>query len=313
MPHRTLGGLARPRSDSPERLTELVEALRRNAPTAPGVEAHLHSVITDAAAHPGRLVRARLVDLAARTHGLAAADAEHLACAVEFLHLASLLIDDLPCMDDATHRRGRPCAHRVHGEASTILAALAFINRAYALANLSFARQSAEIRVAAIACLDSCLGTAGLVGGQALDLRFAESPGTARNVSTVALRKTASLFWLAVLLPALPATPSARELHLLKALCIYWGLAYQAADDLADLIGAAATTGKTPGRDRALSRPNLAVALGVPATRHRVARLSAVANQAISTLIGSHPRWSYLIAFHEHVVPSPAGALVNAA
>jgi geranylgeranyl pyrophosphate synthase len=111
----------------------------------------------------------------------------------------------------------------------------------------------------------------------------------------------------------LPATPSARELRLLKALCIYWGLAYQASDDLADLIGATATTGKTPGRDRALSRPNLAVALGVPPTRQRVARLSALATKTIDSLIGGHPRWSYLTAFHEHVVPSPAGALVNAA
>jgi len=313
MPHRTHGGTSRARPDTDERLTDLIEALRRNAPTGPGVETHLHAVIHDAAANPGRLIRARLVDLSARLHGLAANDAEHLACAVEFLHLASLVIDDLPCMDDATHRRGQPCAHRVHGEASTILGALAFINRAYALAHLSFAGQPAETRVAAIACLDSCLGTAGLVGGQALDLRFAESAGTARDVSVVALRKTVSLFWLAVLLPALPAKPSARELHQLKALCIYWGLAYQAADDLSDLIGAVATTGKTPGRDRALSRPNLGVALGVPAARRRVARLGALAERTIGDLVAGDARWGYLAAFHDRIGHLSHGALVNAA
>lgn len=313
MPPRTLSGASRSRTETDERLADLIEALQRNAPTAPGVEAHLHTVIRDAAANPGRLIRARLVDLSARIHGLSAIDAEHLACAVEFLHLASLLIDDLPCMDDATHRRGQPCAHRVHGEASTILGALAFINRAYALAHLSFASQSAETRVAAIACLDSCLGTAGLVGGQALDLRFAESAGTARDVSIAALRKTASLFWLAVLLPALPGKPSARELHSLKALCVYWGLAYQAADDLSDLIGAVATTGKTPGRDRALSRPNLAVALGVPAARRRLARLGALASKTIGDLIAGDARWSYLAAFHERIGQHSNGALVNAA
>ncbi len=313
MPHRILSDASRARTEADERLADLIEALQRNAPTAPGVEAHLHTVIHDAAANPGRLIRARLVDLSARINGLSAVDAEHLACAVEFLHLASLLIDDLPCMDDATHRRGQPCAHRVHGEASTILAALAFINRAYALAHLSFASQSAETRVAAIACLDSCLGTAGLVGGQALDLRFAESAGTARDVSIAALRKTASLFWLAVLLPALPGKPSARELHSLKALCVYWGLAYQAADDLSDLIGAVATTGKTPGRDRALSRPNLAVALGVPAARRRLVRLGALAAKTIGDLVTGDARWSYLAAFHERIGQHSSGALVNAA
>lgn len=299
--------------EATERPDELVSALLRHAPSGPGVEPHLQSVIEDAAANPGRLVRARLVDLAARQHGLAADEAECLACAVEYLHLASLLIDDLPCMDDATQRRGRPCAHRVHGEASTILGALAFINRAYALANLSFARQPADTRVAAIACLDSCLGTSGLVGGQALDLRFAEGPGTARAVSVVALRKTASLFWLAALLPALPSAPSARELHLLKALCVYWGLAYQGADDLADRLGAAATTGKTPGRDRALSRPNLAAAIGVPATRRRLERLARLAERTLESLIAGSPRWVYLAGFHERVVPAASRALVNAA
>ena len=289
----------------------LIRALRENAPVGAGTEPHLLAVIADSAAHPGRLVRARLVHAAALAHGQDSGASEQLACAVEYFHVASLLLDDLPCMDDAKTRRGRPCAHRVHGEASTILGALAFINRAYALANLAFAPQTPAIRVSAHLCLDACLGTAGLVGGQALDLRFAEGTADARAVAVVAMRKTAALFWLSVVFPALLANPTAAELRELKALCLYWGLAYQAVDDLSDVLASSIETGKTTGRDRALQRPNLALVLGVPAARRRLVRLASQATATITRLETLHSRWDYLIRFHRSLFIGQVASLVD--
>lgn len=295
--------------NTPGSYLRLCAALIENSPAAAATDARLRGTLDFAAKTPGKLIRARLVLAAAGAHGFEPGPAERLACAVEYFHIASLMLDDLPCMDDADTRRGQPCAHRVYGEASTILGALAFINRAYALAGFAFAAYPAEIRMRATACLDACLGPAGLTGGQAADLSFAESDRSARAVSSIASRKTGALFWLAVYFPALLAAPSAGELRALKALCIYWGLAYQAADDLQDVLLNAFETGKTTGRDRALNRPNLAHAIGVDAAQARVGRLLGQARRAVGRLETVSPRWGYLGGFHREFVEPMVSAV----
>lgn len=275
----------------------LATALREYAPVVPLMEPHLEAAILQVTTETGKLVRARLVLAAARAHGLAEAEALPLATAVEYFHTASLLLDDLPCMDDATTRRGHRCVHRVHGEATAILAALALINRAYLLLGVALAGQSEAIRREAMAGVDACLGPAGLVGGQAADLRFRDGPGGARAVSRIATGKTGALFWLAVYLPALLAQPEATERRALKALCVNWGLAFQALDDLGDLRAAHPASGKDAGNDVRQGRPNLALALGVPATRARVSRQVRLAGEALDRLQSRGARWSYLRRF----------------
>jgi geranylgeranyl pyrophosphate synthase len=298
--------------NSPDAYARLCAALLDNSPGAQAADVRLRDTLALAAGNPGKLVRARLVLAAARRHGLDDGPAERLACAIEYFHLASLLLDDLPCMDDAFTRRGRPCAHRIHGEAATILGALAFINRAYALTGFAFAAYPLETRLKATACLDSCLGPAGLVGGQAADLSFAGSDRSPRAVMAVAARKTGALFWLAVYFPALLASPSAAELRDLKALCVYWGLAYQAADDLQDALSTAFEAGKTTGRDRALTRPNLVHAIGAAATQGRLTRLLRQARGVVARLESRAPRWDYLGGFQREFVEPMVGAAAAA-
>ena len=293
----------------------IIEALREYAPAGPLAEPHLAAVLAQAVGNPGKLIRARLVHAAAVTHGLDEDLALQLACAVEFYHIDSLLLDDLPCMDDADTRRGLPCAHRVHGEAPTILAALALINRAYALAGFALCAQPMPVRLAAMACLDACLGVPGLVGGQARDLAFAESDRSAREIGRIAAAKTGALFWLAVYFPGLIAQPDAEEGRLLKALCLYWGLGFQALDDLGDagVAGAADPQGKTAGRDQALTRPNLVHVLGEAATKRRVGRLLSQAERALGALIARRADWSYLSTFHHNFFVANASRLVRSA
>ncbi|PAW63369.1 MAG: hypothetical protein B9S34_14480 [Opitutia bacterium Tous-C1TDCM] len=297
--------------------TRLASALVRYAPRGAALEPHLHASLAQMAANPGKLLRAQLVLVAAEHHGLTGPAAEKLACAVEYYHAASLVIDDLPCMDDAVTRRGQVCVHRQHGEATAILAALGYINRAYALAGEALQRQPQRVRREATAILEQTLGAAGLVGGQAWDLGFGETDRSARTVGRIAAAKTGALFQLAILLPATLARPAAGERRALKALCVYWGLQFQIADDLRDVLCTSVQEGKTTGRDRLLARPNFALAAGVDAARARLERLARQSARALDTLAADGAgRWSYLQAFHAAISPAltiPADAISAAA
>ncbi len=280
---------------------DISDALIRHAPPAGQAVESLRRALAAAVGRPGRMVRAALVLESAESAGMPALAAEQLACAVEYWHLASLLLDDLPCMDDARERRGAECVHRAHGEATAILAALALINRAYALVGEAFAGRRAPVRRAAVALVDRVLGPAGIVGGQARDLGFASGVQTPREIGRIAWQKTGTLLWLCVALPALWTAPARAEQRALRGLCVYWGLAYQAIDDLRDVLATSVDAGKTVQRDAVLQRPNLALALGVPAARRRVERLLAQAGRTVAALVAHDARKSFLARWHEDV------------
>ncbi len=283
-------------------------ALHRHLPAPARAEPRLLAALRQGADHPGKLVRGRLVLAAARSHRLPRARALELACAVEYFHTASLLLDDLPCMDDAAVRRGQTCVHRRHGEATAILAALALINRAYALAGRALAVYPRAVRLRATALLDRALGLAGLVGGQAWDLAFGRTDRAPALVGRIAAAKTGALLDLAVRLPAALARTSPAERRALAALCVYWGQLYQVADDLADLRGGTAP-GKSTGRDGALARPNLALALGTARAEARFHRLTRQAARALAALRArGRGRWDYLSELHASVARLPAPA-----
>jgi len=293
---------------------QLAEALQAHSPTLPGGEPALSAALVQLTGQTGKLLRARLTLSTARSFGWEESAAVNLAVAVEYFHVASLALDDLPCMDDALERRGQPCVHRQHGEATAILAALALINRAYFLVNTTFAAQPLSLRQAAAACVDRCLGSVGLVGGQARDLAFASSARSAREIGRIALAKSGALFGLAVMLPALAADPLPQESRQLRALCLYWGLSFQLVDDLRDVLSNSAVEGKTTGRDRVLGRPNLVLALGVAAARARLARLDGLAHRTMARLTPTgEGRWGCLASFQGEALAALSANLARTA
>ena len=126
---------------------------------------------------PAKRVRAVLMMIAARELGGREEHALDLACSLEMIHAASLILDDLPAMDDAETRRGLPANHRVFGEATAILAAIGLLNRAYGVAAASEAL-SLEQRHSAIEVLHWAVGLDGLVRGQHDDLADARATMT---------------------------------------------------------------------------------------------------------------------------------------
>lgn len=279
-------------------------SLRTHSPAVAGTPGSLARAVREAVANTGSLKRAQIALLAGKSLGVAAAANEKIACAVEYFHIASLLLDDLPCMDDALVRRGAPCIHRSHGEARAILGALALINKAYALIWSATGRVS-SIRAGAVSrCVDECLGPRGVVGGQALDLEFAGASHPARAVGRIAIGKTSPLIRLALELPAIAGLASAAEIAAVRRLSIYWGLLYQCADDFADVGLATAPTGKSGGRDSALGRPNLVTRSGPGRARSLMSRWAAQASATIERLTCMNPAWGFLRPVHA-AMPAP--------
>lgn len=258
------------------------------------VESRLGAALADILAHPGSLVRAVTAYLVGIETGMAEEAARAVACGIEYLHTASLVFDDLPAMDDARTRRGAVCPHIAHGEAVAMLAALALINRGYALLWQGIRRASPSRRERAGGWVDERLGTTGVIGGQAFDLRGWRGEQSVSEVSEVAARKTGDLLRLTLVLPALIGHGTEREIQLLDRIGLLRGLAYQAADDLKDVLCADGECGKTGGRDVELGRPNLILAEGFQATLRRFKRLRQTGDRVQGRLPGGESRWGML-------------------
>lgn len=260
----------------------------------PNIDPNLEGALRQVLDNPGSLVRPRMVYQVATAHGLDPVRAQDLAIALEYFHTASILFDDLPCMDNGLERRGAPCTHIVFGEAGAILAALALINRAYALAWQAIAGCSQSRHADAMAYLERRLGVQGLLNGQSMDLNYFGLPHTRETTERIAQGKTVSLIRLTLVLPAILGDASRREIQLLERIAFFWGLGYQIVDDLKDQLRSAAETGKTVARDLLLDRPNIAAAIGVEGAAQRLARFIKLGDKTLCRLLQSRQSMEFL-------------------
>lgn len=276
---------------------ELRESFAGALQRGPHLEPTLNEALGYVLSHPGSMVRARLSLGLAMTYGAPKQVAKDLAIGLEYFHTASLLFDDLPCMDNAMMRRGARCVHLEYGQASTVLAALALINCAYGLVWGTMRIVPVEFQGSALGYLLERLGADGLLNGQSLDLNFKTNARGIAATERVARSKTVPLIELALVLPAMVGQAPRREIQLLGRLSLCWGLAYQLADDLKDVLGAQEQTGKSTSRDRVLGRPNSVLALGVPAAVDRLGRLIHAGNRTLDRLLGARPSLGFLREF----------------
>lgn len=272
----------------------IVTAYQTHIALPGGLDSKLRAALQHTLAHPGNLVRARLAYSTGRCYGVAAETSLRLAMAVEYFHTASLLFDDLPCMDDAQERRGNACTHVAHGEASAILSALALINHAYAQVWEALADVPKPMRQTAGRYVEQCLGVAGLLNGQSHDLNSAGAPRNPALTQEIAIGKTVSLIRLSLVLPAMVGGAGAFERQLLERLAMFWGLSYQILDDLKDVHAETLSTGKTGARDAALNRPNLALAIGAREALGRTQRLLGLADRTLVSLLHRAPGMEFL-------------------
>jgi geranylgeranyl pyrophosphate synthase len=271
-----------------------VEEFRSFLPLPASLDEPFEEALRHVLDNPGSLVRPRLVYQVATAYGLTAPRAKDLAIALEYFHTASLVFDDLPCMDNALERRGVPCVHFAFGESGAILTALALINRAYALTWRAVSAAAIEDQPRALDYIEHRLGVNGLLAGQSLDLHYGTLPHTRESTERIARGKTVSLIRLTLLLPAMLGGANQREIQLMERIALYWGLGYQMVDDLKDLLQDPKEAGKTVARDVLLDRPNVAAVMGVEGTVQRLSRFIQLGDHALASLLRLRPGVTFL-------------------
>ncbi len=257
------------------------------------LEPHLRQALDRVLRNPGSLIRPEIILQLALGYDLPENVATDLAIGLEYFHTASLLFDDLPAMDDAVERRGSACVHIEFGDAGAILAALALVNRAYALtwgAVSACPKRQSE----ALAYVEQNLGVNGLLNGQSMDLHYTTSAHDRRATEQIAMGKTVSLIRLTLVLPAMLGGASAVELQLLERISLYWGLSYQIVDDLKDILQSSSESGKTVSRDLSLDRPNVALVMGIDGASERLGRLIELGDRMLRRLIVLRPNVAFL-------------------
>jgi geranylgeranyl diphosphate synthase, type II len=250
------------------------ETLRRLVPDGPTPVSRAMAYTLQA---PSKRIRPVLTLLSAELCGGSAARAMPAAAVMELVHASSLILDDLPSMDNATLRRGRPANHVKFGEAVAILAAFGLLN--YAFGTLSRAYEPAlATRLAALVA--DAVGSDGLIDGQAADLLATDAEIEFDLLERIHRGKPGALFNASAIGGAMTAGADREAMTALSAFAKNLGLAFQIIDDLLDVEGDPAETGKDARKD---ARKTTFVSFsGVDGAHQLAAELCQTADRALA-------------------------------
>ncbi len=250
---------------------ELVEqALERYLPAEEEEPTALHRAMRYSVFAGGKRVRPALLLEACAAVGGNPVQASPAACAVELIHTYSLIHDDLPCMDDADTRRGKPTCHKAFGEAVAVLAGDALLTLAFeVLAELPANDVDPTIALQVTQTIAQAVGSLGMVGGQTLDILAASEQNdalTLEQLYPMHTMKTGRLIQASLEAGGLIADAPLAKQRALRDYGKHVGLAFQVADDLLDVEGTEQSLGKTTG-DAARGKLTFPAVLGVEAAR----------------------------------------------
>lgn len=199
----------------------------------------------------GKRVRGILMMAVGEAFGCKAEKLVHAAAAIEMIHASSLVLDDLPSMDDALLRRGAPTLHREFGEDLAILSAVALLNHAYGLVARSHAELSPRrwpMQQVVQRVVDA-VGWDGTIAGEAVDLHSAEAQLDFDTLEFIHSRKTGTLFVAAAAVGGMLANIHPAPLQRIEVFAKNLGLAFQITDDVLDATSSVETLGKDVGKD----------------------------------------------------------------
>jgi geranylgeranyl diphosphate synthase type II len=234
----------------------------------------------------GKRLRPVLCLAAAERNGVRAERAMPLALALEFVHTASLIHDDLPCMDNDDLRRGRPSNHKVFGECLAVLAGFSLLIWAFehALSGLVENGIPPVRALQAVAYLCAATGPEGMCGGQTLDTDRASQDADRDFVYRIAAKKTSALIRASVVTGALLAGAADEVTRRYSEYGEHIGIAFQIVDDILDATGTPEKLGKTPHKDETQDKKTFVAAYGLDGAKRRAEDESAKAADALSPL-----------------------------
>jgi len=251
-------------------------------PAATVVPTKLHEAMRYALLGGGKRVRPLLVYAAGALFGADSGVLSRAAAAVEMIHAYSLVHDDMPCMDDDELRRGKPTVHVAYDEATALLVGDALQSQAFLVLSEAGDAIPAARLVSMLRLLAHASGSAGMCGGQAIDLDSVGLSLTLEQLEQMHQLKTGALLRASVLLGA----TAGKELTDAETAALHTysraiGLAFQVVDDVLDATADSATLGKTAGKDAADNKPTYVSILGLEPSRALAQQLRLDAHKAL--------------------------------
>ncbi len=265
-----------------ERLAAFERAAEDQLPPANRKPVRLHQAMRYATLQGGKRVRPLLVYAAGEAVQAPADALQAAALAVEYVHVYSLIHDDLPCMDNDVLRRGKPTVHVAFDEATAMLAGDAL--QAEAFRAITHAAMLPATQALLVAELAEAASTAGMCGGQAIDLDAVGSTMSLADLEQMHLMKTGALLRAAIRMGARAGGANAAMLEAFDADARAIGLAFQVVDDVLDVEASSAELGKTAGKDAQQGKPTYVSMLGLTEAKAWAERLRQDAHRALDRL-----------------------------
>lgn len=261
---------------------QVERALGDFLPAAATVPHKLHEAMRYTALGGGKRVRPLLAYASGVLFGADRQALARVASAVEMIHVYSLVHDDMPCMDDDDLRRGKPTVHVAYDEATALLVGDALQAQAFqVLAEADTVPPQRLVKM--LGLLAEAAGSAGMCGGQAIDLDSVGLALTRDELERMHQLKTGAMLRVSVVLGALSGRDlSPQELDALGAYSKAIGLAFQVVDDVLDATADSATLGKTAGKDAADNKPTYVSILGLEPSRALAEQLRREAHDALA-------------------------------
>ena len=255
-----------------------------------GAPAELVQAMRYAVLDGGKRLRPMLVLAACEAVGGDAAAAMRAACSAELIHAYSLVHDDMPCMDNDVLRRGKPTVHVQFGEATALLAGDALQALAFELLTPDDALVPVAMQAAWCRLLARAAGSAGMAGGQAIDLASVGCVLSEKQLRDMHELKTGALLQGSVMMGAACGHPTKNQNTALMQYGAAVGLAFQVVDDILDVTADSVTLGKTAGKDAVDQKPTYVSILGLDRSRLYAKELLVNALSALDSGQLPHPQ-----------------------
>lgn len=250
----------------------------------PDVPPRLMDAMTYSLSAGGKRLRPALCLAAAEMCGSRPEVALPMALAIEFMHTASLIHDDLPCMDDDDLRRGKPTNHKVYGESLAVIAGDSLMIWAFGFALKHLLEEDIPplLIVRALRKFADCAGPMGMCGGQVLDTDVESRLDTEEHTFKIASMKTAAMMRASVVCGAILAGASDGDIDAFDSYGEHLGMAFQIIDDVLDEVSTAEELGKTPKKDAEQDKMTFVARYGIEGARRLAEEESQSAANALA-------------------------------